>query len=388
MKLMFCSAVAASMVLSSACAADVKIGFISTLSGPLAASGQDTLDGFNLGVKSLGGQMGGRSVEVVKGDDQMKPDVARQLADKMVERDHIEILTGIVLSNVMLAVAKPVLDAGVFILSSNAGPSQLAGPQCNPLYFAVSFQNDTPNEAMGIYMQKNGYENVYLMAPNYPAGRDMLTGFKRYYKGSIAGEVYTQFGQLDYAADLAQLRAAKPSALYYFIAGGVGINFAKQYAQAGLSKNIPMFAPGFSLDQSMLPGIGDAAIGAKTSIFWGPDFKNAANTKFVADFMQEYKRVPSPYAAQAYDTARLLGAAIAETKGDTSDKGGLRKALENVKFDSVRGDFRFGRNHYPIQNFYLGEITRGADGVPEVATRELIIKDHADAYASQCKMIP
>lgn len=367
-------------------AENLKIGFISTFSGPSALLGQDTLDGFNLGVKSAGGKLGGREVEIVLGDDQLKPDVGRQLADKMVERDRVDIMTGIIWSNIMLALAKPVLESGTFILSPNAGPSQYAGAQCHPHYFAVAFQNDSPNEAMGIYMQEKGYKNVYLMAPNYPAGRDMLNGYKRYFKGGLAGEVYTQLGQLDYAADLAQLRAKKPGALYYFISGGAGINFAKQYDQAGLKKDVPMFAPGFSLDQTILPAIGDAAVGAMTATHWSPDFKNAASSKFVVDFEAAYKRTPSPYAAQAYDTARLLDAALKETGGKASDKVALRRALEKVKFESVRGNFSFGPNHYPIQDYYLAEITKGPDGKAQVTTKDVIVRNHGDAYSKDCKM--
>lgn len=366
----------------------LKIGFISTFSGPSALLGQDTLDGFNLGVKSVGGTLGGRAVDLIQGDDQLKPDVARQLADKMVERDHIDVLTGIIWSNVMLAIAKPVLDAGVFILSPNAGPSQFAGAQCHPLYFAVAFQNDTPNEAMGMYMQQKGISGVYLIAPNYPAGKDMLRGFKRYYKGEVTGEVYTQLGQLDYAPEFAQMRAKKPKALYYFISGGPGINFAKQFDQSGMKKDVPMFAPGFSLDQTILPAVGDAALGATTSIFWAPDFDNEANKKFVQTFVSEFKRTPSPYAAQGYDTARLLDAALKLTDGRTSDKSALTRALEAARFDSVRGKFKFAKNHYPIQDFYLAKITPGSDGTPQVTTKEAIVRDHVDSYVSECRMAP
>ena len=364
----------------------LKIGFISTLSGPSALLGQDILDGFNLGIKSVGGTLGGRNVELITGDDQLKPDVARQLADRMVLRDGVDILTGIIWSNVMLAIAKPVLDEGVFIISPNAGPSQYAGVQCHPRYFAVGFQNDVPNEAMGMYMQSKGYQNVYLMAPNYPAGRDMLTGFKRFYNGSVNSEVYTQLGQLDYAAELAQLRSKAPSALYYFISGGPGINFVKQYAQSGLKEKTPLFAPGFSLDQTILPAVGEAAYGAMVSTFWSPDLDNATNKKFVADFEAAYGRTPSPYAAQGYDTARILNAALKTTGGDVKDKAAFQKALENVEFDSVRGDFKFNTNHYPIQNYYLAEVVKGADGKPAWKTIQTIVESHGDAYAKLCKM--
>jgi branched-chain amino acid transport system substrate-binding protein len=364
----------------------IKIGFISTFSGPSGQLGQELLDGFKLGVKSAGGKFAGRPVEIIQGDDQAKPDVGRQLADKMVERDRVSIITGINFSNVMLALAKPVLDAGVFVFSINAGPSQYAGNQCNPLYFSAGFQNDTTPEAMGLYMNTKGFKRVYLMAPNYPAGKDFLSGFKRYFKGEIVDEIYTTFGQLDYAAEIAQLRAKKPEAVFFFYPGGMGINFVKQYAQAGLKAEIPLYGPSFSLDQTVLPAMGDAALGSFASTFWSEDFDSPASKKFTADFEAEYGRLPSPSAAQAYDGARILEAAAKAVDGKIEDKAAFRKAIETVKFDSVRTGFRFNTNHYPIQDFYLTEIAKDPKGRSVMKLRGLIVKEHADAYAKDCKM--
>ena len=380
-------ALALAFMSGTALAADpVKIGFLSTFSGPFGQLGQELLDGFNLALEQNGKTIGGRPVEVITGDDQAKPDVGRQVADKMIEQNKVQILTGINFSNVMLAVAKPALDAGVFIVSSNAGPSQYAGAQCNPGFFAASFQNDTASEAMGLYLTKKGVKKIYLLAPNYPAGKDFLAGFKRTFKGEVVGEVYTTFGQLDYAAEIAQLRAANPDGVYFFYPGGMGINFVKQYDQAGLKKTIPLYGPSFSLDQTTLPAIGDAAVGAFASAFWAESFDNAASKKFVAAFEAKYNRIPSPNAANAYDTARLIDAAAKSIGGKIEDKAAFRKALENVKFDSVRGKFRFDTNHYPIQDFYLAEIVKDAKGRPVMAVREKIDSDHRDAYVGQCKM--
>jgi branched-chain amino acid transport system substrate-binding protein len=364
----------------------VKIGFISTFSGPSGSLGQELLDGFKLGLKKLGNKVGGRPVELIQGDDQAKPDVGRQVADKMVERDRVHILTGINFSNVLLALAKPALDAGVFIVNVNAGPSQYAGAQCHPHFFSTSFQNDTSPEAMGVYMQGKGIKRVYLMAPNYPAGRDFLAGFKRYFKGDIVGEVYTAFGQLDYAAEIAQLRDKKPEAVFFFYPGGMGINFVKQYAQSGLNKDIPLYGPSFSLDQTVLPAMGEAAVGAFASSHWSEGFDNAASRDFAAAFEAEYGRIPSPNAAQAYDGALIIDAALAAVGGKIEDKAAFRKALENVKFESVRGNFKFNTNHYPIQDFYLVEIVKDQKGRPVMEIRGVIDRDHADAYAKDCKM--
>lgn len=365
----------------------VKIGFISTFSGPSGQLGQELLDGFKLGLKSSGDKLGGRAVEIVQGDDQAKPDVGRQLADKMIESDRVQIITGINFSNVMLAVAKPVLDAGAFVFSINAGPSQYAGKQCNARYFNESFQNDTLPEAMGLYL--NGkVKRAYLMAPNYPAGKDFLAGFKRTFKGEVAGEVYTAFGQLDYAAEISQLRSVQPDAVFFFYPGGMGINFVKQYAQAGLKDQIKLYGPSFSLDQTVLPGMGDAAIGAFASTFWTEDFDNVASKTFVADFEAAYGRVPSPNAANAYDGARMLDAALTSIGGKIDDKAAFQKALEDVKFDSVRGKFKFNTNHYPIQDAYLAEIVKDTKGRPGMKRLDLIKADLADAYVGDCVMKP
>ncbi len=382
---------AASVVSAQAADAPIKIGFISTFSGPGGALGQEMLDGFNLGLASVGGEFAGRKVEVVQGDDQAKPDIGRQLADKMVESDGVQLLTGVVFSNVMLALAKPTLDAGVFIISANAGLSQYAGKQCNPHYFTASFQNDTPAEVMGSYLAAKGVKKMYIVAPNYPAGKDSLAGFKRGFDaakhgGEIVGEVYTTFGQLDYAAELAQIRAAKPDGIYFFLPGGMGINFVKQYAQAGLKAEIPLYGPSFSLDQTVLPAMGDAALGAFASNFWSESFTNPASVKFVADFEAKYHRIPSPYAAQSYDTARLVDAALKTIGGKIEDKPAFQKALENVKFDTVRGNFRFNTNHYPIQDYFLTEITKNEKGQMVMSLRGPMVTKAVDTFAEQCHM--
>ncbi|MFC0218081.1 ABC transporter substrate-binding protein [Pseudochelatococcus lubricantis] len=385
-RLMLSFAVAAAVSTGASAQDPIKIGFISTFSGPSGQLGHELLDGFNLGLKSVGGKLAGRPVDVIQGDDQAKPDIGRQLADRMIERDGAQLITGINFSNVMLAIAKPVLDAGAFIVSVNAGPSQYAGKLCHPRFFVASFQTDTASETMGIYLQKQGVQRVYLMAPNYPAGRDMLTGFKRYFKGEIAGEVYTTFGQLDYAAEIAQLRAARPDAVFFFYPGGMGINFVKQYAQAGLAQQIPLYAPSFSLDQTVLPGIGDAAIGAFASTFWPEDFDNPASKKFRDDFEAAYGRIPSPNAANAYDTVRMLDAALKTIDGKIEDKPAFQKALGAVSFESIRGNFRFGANNMPIIDYYLAEVAKDGKGRALLSKRDLIVSSHTDSYSQDCDM--
>jgi branched-chain amino acid transport system substrate-binding protein len=364
----------------------VKIGYMATMSGPAASLGIDILDGFKLGLKHCGDKFGGLPVDLVVGDDQLKPGVGVQVATRMIEKDRVDILTGIVFSNVMMAVAKPVTDAGVFLVSANAGPSPLAGSECLENFFAVSWQNDQTHEAMGKYLQDRGVKNLYLMAPNYRAGKDGLAGVKRYFKGEIVAEVYTKINQPDYAAELAQLRAAQPDGVFVFYPGGMGINFVKQYAQAGLKEEIPLYTTAFTLAQMVLPAMGDASLGLLHSSFWSPDLDNPVNRKFVADFQTHYDRIPSLFAAQGYDAALLIDSALRAVDGNLEDKDALRQAFRRANFQSVRGEFKFNRNHFPIQNFYIREVIRNNEGTLTTRTIGTAFVDHADAYVSECPM--
>jgi branched-chain amino acid transport system substrate-binding protein len=381
------AAVAALALMSTSAHAQqtLKIGLITTLSGPEGVLGAETRDAFQLALKHRGGMLGGMKVELVIGDDQTKPDIGRQLADRMIESDKVRLITGPIFSNVLLGISKPVLDAGLVLVSSNAGPSELAGKMCHPNFFSATWQNDNSPEAMGQWVEKQGIKRVYLMAPNYPAGKDKLAGFKRFFKGEIVGEVYTQFGQLDYAAEISQLRAAKPEGVFVFYPGGMGINFVKQFNQAGLPSQMKLFGEMSVLDQTVLPAIGEAAIGGRTSVFWNKSMDNAANKRFVADFEADYKREPSPYAAQAYDTAALLDAALKATGGKT-DPAVLSPALKTAKFDSVRGKFRFNTNNFPIQDWYAAEVVKEPGGKITTALREKIFEDRGDAYVQDCRM--
>jgi len=380
-------ALALALAMGSAHAADkVKVGFLSTLSGPGGALGVDIEDGFKLALKSTGSKLGGLPAELVVVDDQQNPDVAKQATDRLLKRDKVDLMTGIVFSNIMLAVGPTIFDSKTFYVSANAGPSQYAGTQCNPYFFNVAWQNDNLHEAVGKHVAEKGFRNVALVAPNYPAGKDALTGFKRYYNGKVADEIYTKLGQLDYAAELAQIRATRPDAVYIFLPGGMGINFIKQYAAAGLAKDVPLFGPGFSADEDVIRAAGDAMNGMYNASQWAHDLPNAENRRFVADFEREYGRLPSLYASQGYDAALLIDAAVRKVKGNLDDKEALRAALAAADFKSVRGAFKFNRNHYPVQDYYLRVVEKDAKGRVTNRTVGTIFKDHADAYANECAM--
>lgn len=364
----------------------VRVGLLSTLSGPGAGLGVDIRDGFQLAVKLSGGKLGGRAAEVIVADDQASPDTGRQTAERMVKRDKVDFLTGVVFSNVMLAVGAPTFQSKTFYISANAGPSQYAGEQCNPYFFSASYQNDNMHEAVGKVVLDKGFKRVALIAPNYPAGKDALTGFKRFYQGEIISETYTSLSQLDYGTEISKLRASKPDAVYIFLPGGLGINFIKQFVGAGLSKDITLFGPGFSGDEDVIKAVGEPMLGMFNTSQWGHDMDNAANKKFVAEFEKEYGRLPTLYAAQGYDAARLIDAAVRDSKGKLEDKAAVRKALEAAKFDSVRGNFKFNTNHFPIQDYYLRVIIKDSKGRITNRTLGAVFKGHADAYAASCKM--
>jgi branched-chain amino acid transport system substrate-binding protein len=366
----------------------VKIGYITTFTGESSVNAKDVYDAWRLALTHLGGKLGGMETQVITGDDQEKPDTGRQLADQMIERDKVDIITGIQLSNVLLAVAKPVTEAGVLLISTNAGPSQLAGAGCSQNFFSASWQNDNDAEPMGMYLTEQGVKSVYLMGLDYAAGHDKMAGFKRYYKGQVLAEIYTPYTQLDYSAEIAQLRAAKPEALFYFYGGASGIAFPKQLDQAGVKSQVKVYADMSGMDQSVLPAVGDAALGIQSAVFWSEFFDNEQNKRFVEDFEATYHRIPSIYAAQGYDTANLIDSAIRKVGGNMKDKAGLRKALEAADFKSVRGSFKFNQNHFPIQDWYLATAVKDEQGRVVMKPSITIVKDLHDAYASQCKLPP
>ncbi|MDQ0038423.1 branched-chain amino acid transport system substrate-binding protein [Variovorax boronicumulans] len=366
-------------------AQEIRIGLLTTLTGPLAPLGQHVRDGFNLAVEEEGGKLGGFATKVIVEDDQLRPDVAVQLATKLAERDKIQILTGVIFSNVAMAALKPAVENKVFFISPNAGPSQLAGKQCSPWFYATAWQNDQPHEAMGAHLQAAGVKKVYLVAPNYNAGKEALRGFKSAYKGNVVGESYPGMNQLDFAAEISQIRAAKPDAIYVFLSGGMGVNFTKQYAQAKLVSEIPMYSA-FTIDAITLPAIGDAAVGTFQSNLWNADLKLPANEKFVQTFQKKFGYLPSNYAAQSYDSARLIAAALKLSGGQLTDKKAFANALRTAKFDSVRGPFAFNTNNFPIGDFYLLETVKRADGKVEQVTRKTILSNARDNYAGECRM--
>ena len=364
----------------------VKIGMITTLSTKAGYLGEDIRDGFKLAIAMGDGALGGVPVRLLVEDDGRKPEKGRQIAERFLRRDKVRILTGIVFSNVAMAVVPKVVRQGAFYISPNAGPSRLGGKGCHPNYFNVAWQNDNLSEVVGRYVREQGYRNVFLLAPNYPAGKDALAGFKRFYGGGVAKEVYTTLGQADYAAEIAAIRAAKPDAVFFFLPGGMGINFLKQYAQAGLKETIPLFGPAFSFDERLLKAVGEAAVGVINGSQWSPDLDNPANRRFVQAFRQAYGRTPTLYASQGYDAAMLIGSALAAVHGDLNQTDAFRAALEAARFDSVRGKFRFGPNHHPIQDIYVRQVIKTQDGGFTNRIMAKVFTDHQDAYAKDCTM--
>jgi branched-chain amino acid transport system substrate-binding protein len=363
----------------------IKIGFVSTFSGPTAVIGNDMRNAVELALDHMGRKMGGLPVEVIYEDDTIKPEVGKQKTEKLIESDKVDFVSGFIWSNVVYASYKPIVDAKTFLIIANAGETRLAGENCSPYIFSVSWTNDQNPHAVAEYMNNKGVKSVYLIGPNYAAGKENLGGFKDAYKGKVLGEDYTTWpSQLDFSAELSKAKAAKPEAVYMFYPGAAGVQFLNQYAQAGLKDSVPLYTT-FSIDSLSLPRQKDAAVGVISALQWTADFTNDANKKFVGDFKSKFGSEPSFYAAQSYDAANLIASAVADVKGNLRDKAAVQKALEKANFKSVRGDFKFGSNHYPTQNFYMQEVVKQGDTYTQKTTA-MAEKDVPNPHASKCSM--
>ena len=381
------------MAIGPAVAAEkVKIGFVTTITTPAGVIGKDMVDAVNLAMEDIGSKMAGLDVELIVEDDGFKPAIGKQKTDKLVKQDKVQFVTGFIWSHVLLASQKSALGAGKFLISSNAGPSQMAGKLCHKNFFSTSWQNDQTPMAMGEVLNLNNVKSLYVMAPNYAAGKNMVAGVTRTFKGKIVGKDLTKWGkdaQLDFSAELAKAKASGAEGIFVFYPGKAGGAFIKQYAQAGLQGKIPLYSV-FTVDSIALPKLQKAnmngVMGSVMTQFWAPDLDTPQNKKFVSGFKRKYGRYPSFYAAQSYDTMFLIKSAVEAVKGDLSNKDGMRAAMEKANFPSVRGKFSYGNNHFPIQNFYSREVVKDSDGVWTTSVREVVLKNHQDTYAKDCSM--
>ncbi|MFC7477323.1 ABC transporter substrate-binding protein [Dankookia sp. GCM10030260] len=362
----------------------VKIGLVAVQTGPQAALGTQLRDGFLQGLKHLDGKLGGLAAEVVHIDDELRPEVAVTKVRAALERDKVDFVVGVVFSNILAAIMRPVTEANTFLISTNAGPSTFAGRGCNPFFFTTSYNNDQVHSVMGQAATDSKYGRVFVMTPNYQAGRDAVAGFKSRFKGEVVDEVYVPLTQLDFSAELARIAAARPDAIFTFMPGGLGVNLVRQYRQAGLA-HIP-FLSTFTVDEATLPAQQDAALGFYSAASWAPNMDNAPNRRFVTDFEAGTGYVPATYAAQSYDGAMLLDSAIRRVGGKLGDKDALRTALRAADFKSVRGNFKFGANHYPVQDFWLCQVAKRADGKFQTETVRKVLENDTDPWAAECRM--
>jgi branched-chain amino acid transport system substrate-binding protein len=365
----------------------IKIGFVSTFSGPTAVLGNDMRNSFELALDHLGRKMGGKPVEVIYEDDTFKPDVGKQKTEKLILSDKVDFITGYIWSNVLLASLKPIVDAKTMLVVANAGPSQLAGELCSPYVFSTSWQNDQTPQAMGLYMNQKGVKSVFLIGPNYAAGKDMLAGVKSTFKGEVKGEEYTVWPtQLDFSAELSKARASGAESIFVFYPGAAGVQFLNQYSQSGLKGQMPLYTA-FTIDETTLPLQKDNAIGVPGAQEWVNDLPNEQNKRFVADYVKKYPGLrPSFYGAQSYDAAQLINSAVVAVNGDTSKKDEMKAAMQKVDFKSVRGSYKYGNNHIPIQNFYLQDVVKGADGTLSLKTVATIVENDQDRFHDKCPM--
>lgn len=363
---------------------ELKIGLLSTLSGPGAALGNEIKDGFELALEKNNNQLGGVSTKLIVADDQQKADEGRQAAERLLRRDKVDLMTGMVFSNVLLPVMPRILNSDTIYVSTNTGPADYAGAKCHPNFFTVSWQNEDIPSAMGQYVTDKNHKSVFLIAPNYPGGKESIDGFKRYFKGDVADEVYVKLGQLDFAAEVAQIRASGADAVFFFLPGGMGVSFIKQLVSSGLNKQLAIYTPGFSADQDTIKAVGDPMLGMMNASQWSPDLDNAANNEFVTLFKEKYGRIPSMYAAQGYDAARLIDSSIKNINGDYKDNEKLRAEIKKANFDSVRGNFSFNNNNYPIQNYYMREVYKNENGEMTNRVLETIFEKYEDPFSGQC----
>ena len=385
-KVLMTTVAAAALLIGQAQAQEkLKVGVVTTLSGPAAVLGQQLRNGLQLALKNSDGKWGGREVQLIVEDDELKPDVAVSKAKALIDRDKVDFVVGPIFSNILVAIMKPVTDGGAILISPNAGTSNFAGKDCNPNFFVTSYQNDQNHEVMGKYAQDAGIKKPFIMAPNYPAGKDSLAGFKRFYKGELADEVYVPLGQLDYSAELSKIAASGADAVFVFLPGGMGVNFVKQFRQAGLADKVK-FLSAFTVDESTLPAQKEAALGFFGGANWAPNLDNPQNKKFVADYEKEYNgAIPATYAFQAYDAGLLIDGALKATGGKTDNKDALRAAMAKAPFKSLRGNFKFGSNHYPIQDFYQVKVVQVGDKYATAIDKK-VFTDYTDPYAKDCPM--
>jgi len=365
----------------------IKVGFVNTFSGPSAAIGNDARNGFELALDHIGRKMDGRPVEVIYEDDQQKPDVGKQKTEKLIQSDHVDFIVGYNWSNVLLASLKPAVDSKTFLIGINAGPSQLAGELCSPYMFLTSWQNDQTPAAMGLYMNQKDIKSVFLIGPNYAAGKDRLAGFKTTFKGQVLGEEYTVWPtQLDFSAELTKARNSRAESIFVFFPGAAGVQFLNQYAQAGIKQQIPLYTDG-TIDELSLPLQKENALGILGAQEWVNDLPNEQNKRFVADYRKKYPgQRPSVYGAQAYDAAQLINSAVIAVNGDVSKKDSMKAEMEKANFKSVRGSFKYGNNHIPIQNFYLQDVVKDSSGELVLKTVTTIVKDDQDRFHDKCPM--
>jgi branched-chain amino acid transport system substrate-binding protein len=378
-----------SLALSSpALAGDtIKIGFVSTFSGPTAVIGNDMRNSFELALDHLGRKMGGKPVEVIYEDDQQKPDVGKQKTEKLVQSDKVDFIAGYIWSNVLLASLKTAVDSQTFLITANAGPSQIAGELCSPYVFSTSWQNDQTPQSVGLYMNQKGVKSVFLIGPNYAAGKDMLAGVKSTFKGQVIGEEYTVWpSQLDFSAELTKARNSGAESIFVFYPGAAGVQFLNQYVQAGIKDKMPLYTA-FTIDELSLPLQKENALGVPGAQEWVNDLPNEQNKKFVEDYRKKYPGLrPTYYGAQAYDAAQLINSAVLAVGGDTSKKDAMKAEMEKANFKSLRGSFKYGNNHIPIQNFYLQDVVKDADGQLSLKTVATIVKDDQDRFHDKCPM--
>ena len=351
----------------------LKVGLMLPYTGTFAALGNAIENGFRLHLNEQGGKLGGREVELVKVDDESDPAKATDNVNKLIKRDNVDVLIGTVHSGVAMAMAKVAKDSGTVLIVPNAGADAVTGPMCAPNIFRSSFSNWQPGYAMGEVMAKKGHKRVVTITWKYAAGDESVRGFKEAYEkggGKVIKELSLPFPNVEFQALLTEIAATKPDAVYTFFAGGGAVKFVKDYAAAGLKKSIPLYGAGFLTDGT-LEAQGADADGLFTTLHYADSLASARDNAFRLAYAKTFKLQPDVYAVQGYDAAQMLAAGLSAVKGDISKKAEFAAALKVAKIDSPRGTFTLGKNHNPVQDFYLRQVVGKENKVSSVASKGL-----------------
>ena len=360
----------------------VRVGLMLPYTGTYAQLGTAITNGFKLAVSERGGKVGGRELEYFTVDDEAEPAKGPENTNKLVQRDKVDVLVGTVHSGVQMGMVKIAKENNTLMIIPNAGLDAATGALCAPNIFRTSFSNWQPSYPMGKVLADRGIRNVVSLAWKYGAGEEAIAGFTEGFiksGGKSVRGLWIPFPNVEFQALLTEIASIKPDAVFVFFAGGGAAKFIKDYAAAGLRKNIPLFGSGFLTD-GILDAVDNAAEGLETTLHYADGLNTKRDKEFRAGYTKAYKIDPDVYAVQGYDAGLLLALGLDAVKGDIRKRKEIIAAMEKAKIDSPRGAWTMSKSHNPIQDFYLRKVVGRENRFVSIAHKAL-----ADP-ARGCKM--